>query len=55
MNGYQSHIFEHHTVPGGVAACWKRKGYLVVPMRLNLLAEKPASSGVTVFMLFLPT
>ena len=28
MNGYRSHIFEHHTVPGGVAACWKRKGYL---------------------------
>lgn len=29
MNGYQSHIFEHHTVPGGVAATWKRKRYLV--------------------------
>ncbi len=29
MNGYRSHIFEHHTVPGGVAACWKRKGYLI--------------------------
>ncbi|MDY6875984.1 MAG: NAD(P)/FAD-dependent oxidoreductase [Chloroflexota bacterium] len=29
MNGYQSHIFEHHAVPGGVAATWKRKGYLI--------------------------
>ena len=29
MNGYQSHIFEHHSVPGGVAATWKRKGYLI--------------------------
>ncbi|MDY6911738.1 MAG: NAD(P)/FAD-dependent oxidoreductase [Chloroflexota bacterium] len=29
MNGYRSHIFEHHTLPGGVAACWKRKGYLI--------------------------
>ena len=29
MNGYQSHIFEHHAVPGGVAATWKRKGYTI--------------------------
>lgn len=29
MNGYHSRIFEHHASPGGVAACWKRKGYLI--------------------------
>ena len=29
MNGYRSQVFEHDTVPGGVAACWKRKGYLI--------------------------
>lgn len=29
MNGYRSHIFEHHTAPGGVAAAWKRQGYLI--------------------------
>lgn len=29
MNGYKSHIFEHHTVAGGVAAAWKRKSYLI--------------------------
>ena len=29
MNGYQTHIFEHHTMPGGVATCWKRKGYII--------------------------
>jgi len=29
MNGYRTRIFEHHTAPGGVAACWKRNGYLV--------------------------
>lgn len=29
MNGYRPHIFEHHTTPGGVAACWKRGGYLI--------------------------
>jgi len=29
INGYQSHILEHHSVPGGVAATWKRKGYTI--------------------------
>jgi len=29
MNGFRSQIFEHHTVPGGVAAAWKRQGYLI--------------------------
>ena len=28
MNGFDAQIFEHHTVPGGVAASWKRGGYL---------------------------
>ncbi|CAG0990724.1 MAG: hypothetical protein MPEBLZ_02215 [Candidatus Methanoperedens nitroreducens] len=29
MNGYQTHIFVHHTKPGGVATCWKSKGYTI--------------------------
>ena len=29
MNGYRSHIFEHHSKPGGVAAAWRRKDYLI--------------------------
>lgn len=29
MNGYRSHIFEHSNKPGGVAAAWKRKDYLI--------------------------
>jgi phytoene desaturase len=29
MNGYRSHIFEHHSKPGGVAAAWERQGYLI--------------------------
>jgi phytoene desaturase len=29
MNGYQSQILEHHSVPGGVAAAWKRSDYLI--------------------------
>ena len=41
MNGYRSHIFEHHTVPGGVAACWKRKGYLIDGGIHFLMSHKP--------------
>ncbi|MBI4713200.1 MAG: NAD(P)/FAD-dependent oxidoreductase [Planctomycetes bacterium] len=29
LNGYKSRIFEHHSQPGGVAAAWKRKDYLI--------------------------
>jgi phytoene dehydrogenase-like protein len=28
MNGYQTHIFEMHTVPGGVCTSWRRDGYV---------------------------
>lgn len=28
MNGYQSHIFERHDLPGGLCTAWERKGYL---------------------------
>jgi len=27
MNGYRSHIFEMHTLPGGLCTAWERKGY----------------------------
>ena len=26
-NGYRTHIFEHSSQPGGVAAWWRRGGY----------------------------
>jgi len=29
LNGYQAHIYEQHTKSGGLAATWKRKGYLI--------------------------
>jgi phytoene desaturase len=29
MNGFETQIFEQHAVPGGVAATWKRGGYLI--------------------------
>jgi len=28
MNGCETRIFEHHAVTGGVAAAWRRGGYL---------------------------
>lgn len=43
MNGYQSHIFEHHTVPGGVAAAWKRKGYLIDGGIHFVMGHKPGT------------
>jgi len=44
MNGYQSHIFEHHSVPGGVAACWKRKGYLIDGGIHFVMSHKPGTA-----------
>ena len=44
MNGYQSHIFEHHSVPGGVAACWKRKGYLIDGGIHFVMGHKPGTA-----------
>jgi len=29
LAGLKAHLFEHHTAPGGVAACWRRGQYLV--------------------------
>jgi phytoene dehydrogenase-like protein len=29
MNGYNTHIFEMHSKPGGVCTSWKRKGYTI--------------------------
>lgn len=44
MNGYQTHIFEHHTMPGGVATCWKRKGYTIDGGIHFLMCPKPGQS-----------
>ncbi|MFX1561119.1 MAG: phytoene desaturase family protein, partial [Promethearchaeota archaeon] len=41
MNGYESQIFEHHTKPGGVAAVWKRKDYLIDGGIHFLICHKP--------------
>ena len=44
MNGYQTHIFEHHAIPGGVATCWKRKGYTIDGGIHFLMCHKPGQS-----------
>jgi len=44
MNGYRSHIFECHTKPGGVAAWWERRGYLIDGGIHFLMGAKPGLS-----------
>lgn len=44
MNGYRSHIFEHHTVPGGVATAWKRLGYLIDGGIHFIMGHKPGTA-----------
>jgi phytoene desaturase len=44
MNGYRSHIFEHHAVPGGVAAAWKRGGYLIDGGIHFIMGHKPGTA-----------
>ncbi|MCL4535575.1 MAG: NAD(P)/FAD-dependent oxidoreductase [Bacteroidetes bacterium] len=45
MNGYRSHIFEHHSLPGGVATAWKRDGYTIDGGIHFLWGHKPGSPG----------
>jgi phytoene desaturase len=42
-NGYQTHIFEHHSQPGGVAAAWKRGSYLVDGGIHFIMGHKPGT------------
>ncbi len=43
INGYRSHIFEHRAVPGGVAATWRRKGYLIDGGIHFIMGHRPGS------------
>lgn len=49
MNGYRSRIFEHHTVPGGVAATWKRGGYTIDGGIHFIMGHKPGSALYEVY------
>ncbi len=44
MNGYRTHIFEHHTTPGGVATAWKHKDYIIDGGIHFLMGHKPGQS-----------
>ena len=44
MNGYRSHILEHHSKPGGVAAAWRRKDYLIDGGIHFLMGHRPGQS-----------
>ena len=48
-NGFKSQIFEHHTVPGGVAAAWKRQGYLIDGGIHFIMGHKPGTSLFQIF------
>jgi phytoene dehydrogenase-like protein len=44
MNGYQTTVFEMHTMPGGVCTAWKRKGYTIDGAVNWVLGTRPGSS-----------
>jgi len=44
LNGYQCNIFEHHCVPGGVAAAWKRKNYIIDGGSHFIMGDKPGKA-----------
>ncbi|RME34100.1 MAG: NAD(P)/FAD-dependent oxidoreductase [Thermoflexia bacterium] len=43
MYGYQSHIFEMHTLPGGLCTSWQRKGYTIDGCIHWLVGSSPSS------------
>jgi phytoene desaturase len=49
MNDYRCRIFEHHTTPGGVAAWWKRKGYLIDGGIHFLMSHKPGQAAYELY------
>jgi len=49
MNGYQAHILEHHRVPGGVAAAWRKNGYLFDGGIHFVMGPKPGGGEARLF------
>lgn len=43
MNGYNSTIFEMHTIPGGLCTAWKRKGYTFDISMHNFIGSRPGT------------
>ncbi len=44
MNGYRTHIFEAHTLSGGVCTSWRRRGYIFDGCIEWLMGSRPGSS-----------
>ncbi len=44
LNGYDTYIFEQHTLPGGVCTAWKRKGYTMDGCIHWLMGSSPKAS-----------
>lgn len=44
MNGYRTHIFEMHTLPGGLCTSWERKGYTIDCCIHWLTGSRPGAS-----------
>ncbi len=49
MNGYESKIFEHHSVAGGVASVWRRGDYLIDGGIHFLICHRPGTSIYEVY------
>ncbi|MBF9018774.1 MULTISPECIES: NAD(P)/FAD-dependent oxidoreductase [unclassified Oceanispirochaeta] len=44
MNGYRTSIFEMHSISGGVATGWKRKGYTIDGAMNTMMGTKPGTA-----------
>ena len=44
MNGYRTHIVEHHSEPGGVATAWKNGDYLIDGGIHYLMGHRPGQA-----------
>ena len=44
-SGYQTKIFEMHTLPGGVMTSWKRRGYTIDGCVQWLMGPSPAQTS----------
>src|SRR6266576_2909740 len=44
MNGYRTHILEHHSEPGGVATAWKNGDYLIDGGIHYLMGHRPGQA-----------
>ncbi len=42
-NGFDVHLFEHHSLPGGVCTSWKRKGFVIDGCLHWLMGARPGS------------